>query len=136
MSIQKFSNKFKGYVSNSDILIPLVIIAIGAGSFGLGRLSALLEEKERISFLDASHPFAESVAGESAAVAKNAENKTASYAAPVDGGLLVGSREGTKYHFPWCSSAERIKEENKIWFSSREEAENAGYTPAANCKGL
>ncbi len=26
--------------------------------------------------------------------------------------------------------------ENKIWFTTKEEAEAAGFTPAANCKGL
>ncbi|MFH1608762.1 MAG: hypothetical protein ABH951_01935, partial [Patescibacteria group bacterium] len=53
-----------------------------------------------------------------------------------DEGLLVGSKNGTKYHYPWCSGALRIKEENKVWFNSMEEARQAGYTPAANCKGL
>jgi len=51
-------------------------------------------------------------------------------------GAYVGSRNGSKYHFPWCPGAQQIKEENKVWFSSVEEAQKAGYTPAANCKGL
>ncbi len=50
--------------------------------------------------------------------------------------LLVGSKNGSKYHYPWCSGAKRIKEENKIWFASAEEAKRAGYTPAVNCPGL
>ena len=29
-----------------------------------------------------------------------------------------------------------IIEKNKIWFGSIEDARKAGYTPAANCKGL
>ncbi|OHA15361.1 MAG: hypothetical protein A3G52_00010 [Candidatus Taylorbacteria bacterium RIFCSPLOWO2_12_FULL_43_20] len=51
-------------------------------------------------------------------------------------GLLVGSKTSDKYHYPWCSGALRMKEENKIWFKSAEEARAAGYTPAGNCKGL
>jgi len=51
-------------------------------------------------------------------------------------GTLVASKNGTVYHFPWCSGAQRINEENKIWFTSQEEAQAAGYRPAANCKGL
>lgn len=46
---------------------------------------------------------------------------------------FVASVNGTKYHLSWCSGAQRIKEQNKITFSSRKEAEDAGYTPAANC---
>ena len=46
---------------------------------------------------------------------------------------FVASVNGTKYHLSWCSGAQNIKEQNKITFSSRKEAEDAGYTPAANC---
>jgi len=52
------------------------------------------------------------------------------------GGKYVASKNGSKYHFPWCSGATRMKEENKIWFETKEAAEKAGYGPAANCKGL
>lgn len=51
-------------------------------------------------------------------------------------GIYVGSRSGTTYHLPWCSGALRIREENKIWFTSRQEAETSGYRPAKNCKGI
>ncbi len=51
-------------------------------------------------------------------------------------GLLVGSVNGSKYHYPWCGGAQRIKEGNKIWFASIEEAKNRGYSPAGNCPGL
>lgn len=50
--------------------------------------------------------------------------------------LYVASKNGTKYHLPTCSGAKRIKEENKIWFESKQEAEKAGYEPAKNCKGI
>lgn len=51
-------------------------------------------------------------------------------------GSIIASKNGSKYHFPWCVGAARIKESNKIWFSSEKEAKSAGYTPAKNCKGL
>ncbi len=54
----------------------------------------------------------------------------------VGEGGYVASKNGTKYHFPWCGSAKQIKEENKIWFKTKAEAEAAGYTPASNCKGI
>jgi methylphosphotriester-DNA--protein-cysteine methyltransferase len=54
----------------------------------------------------------------------------------ASGGRIVASKTGAKYHLPWCSGAQTMKEENKIWFDSPEEARAAGYTPAANCKGL
>ena len=48
----------------------------------------------------------------------------------------VGSKSGTKYHLVTCAGAKRIKDENKIFFVSVEEAEAAGYSPASNCPGL
>lgn len=51
-------------------------------------------------------------------------------------GLYLASKSGTKYHRPSCPGAKRIKEENKIWFNSKEEAERAGYSPAKNCNGI
>jgi hypothetical protein len=49
---------------------------------------------------------------------------------------LVGSKNGTKYHLVTYPGAKQIKEENKVYFDSIESARAAGYTPAANCKGL
>lgn len=51
-------------------------------------------------------------------------------------GIYVGSKSGSKYHLPSCPGALRILAENKVWFSSKEDALAKGYTPAANCKGL
>ena len=52
------------------------------------------------------------------------------------GGQYVASRTGKSYHLPWCSGAKQIKEENKIYFTSKESAEAAGYVAAKNCKGI
>ncbi len=51
-------------------------------------------------------------------------------------GQFVGSKSGSKYHLPTCPGALRILAENKVWFSSKDEALAKGYTPAANCEGL
>lgn len=54
----------------------------------------------------------------------------------TQGGGYVASKSGTKYHLPWCPGAQSMREENKIWFATKEDAERAGYKPASNCKGL
>lgn len=45
---------------------------------------------------------------------------------------IVASKNGETYYYVWCSGANRIKEENKIYFNSKEEAEKAGYREAKN----
>lgn len=45
----------------------------------------------------------------------------------------VGSRNSDKYHLPSCRYAQKIGEENRIGWVSREEAEEAGYSPCKTC---
>jgi len=51
-------------------------------------------------------------------------------------GPIVASKNGTKYYSLTCSGVKRIKEENKIFFASREDAERAGLSPSSTCKDL
>ena len=51
-------------------------------------------------------------------------------------GLYVGSMNGKTYHLPSCAGAKRIREENKVWFATKQEAQLRGYKPATNCKGI
>ncbi|MDP3726376.1 MAG: Ada metal-binding domain-containing protein [bacterium] len=123
-SIQNYIEKIKQGIENREFLIALLILLVGLGSFGLGRLSKIEETKEpvRIEY--------------STEINAKEQSATVSLGASATQKLFVASKNGTKYHHPWCSGAERISQANKIWFNSKEEAEKAGYTPAANCKGL
>lgn len=40
---------------------------------------------------------------------------------------LVGSRNSDKYHLSTCAVVKRIKTENRVCFSSKEDAEKRGY---------
>jgi hypothetical protein len=46
---------------------------------------------------------------------------------------LVASKNSNKYHLPTCRYAQNIKPENKVCFSSKEEAENRGFQGAKCC---
>ena len=48
-------------------------------------------------------------------------------------GTFVASSNSNKFHEPYCSQAQRISDANKITFSSRDEAINAGYEPCEIC---
>lgn len=121
--------KEKGGLLSTDVYIVAIIILIGLSGFGLGRLSALEEDRPSVYIEGGKSVQAsvEGVVGEALSSQEDSESGA---------GLLVASKNGSKYHFPWCSGAQRMKEENKIWFDSAEEARKAGYSPAANCKGL
>ena len=134
--VQKIKHFF-GVLTTPEIYMAIVLILVGAASFGLGRLSALEESKPPVRILGSSAAVAVSGtagAAEGAVVVQEGEEDDVPDIAP--GGKYVASKNGSKYHFPWCSGAKRIAENNKVWFNSIEEARAAGYEPAANCKGL
>jgi len=115
--LSKIKNFFKSY--EKDLILAAVIILVALISFGLGRLSKIGESRVPITIENLST---------TTPAEKITDNKIM--------GNYVASKNGTKYHYPWCAGAQSIKEENKIWFSTAEEAQKAGYQPASNCKGL
>ena len=124
------SKKVKDFyhANKQDIFIAAVIFLVGLASFGLGRLSILWPEKTPLVIEGPDHKAISRQ--EPAAESKN-------YASMATGqGKYVASKNGTAYHFPWCPGAQKIKEENKIWFQTKGEAESRGYKPAGNCEGL
>lgn len=64
------------------------------------------------------------------------QTRSAPSASAPQTGNYVASKTGSKYYLPACAGAKRIKDENKVWFATKELAAAAGYQPASNCKGL
>ena len=117
-----------------------IILIVSVGAFGLGRLSVLGGSRTPI-ILGVSSEIIEKdlYYGQKGVVDLEMApfGKISPEPASIEGeGIVVGSKNGTTYHFPWCSGAKRIIEENKVVFASQAEAKKAGYVPAKNCKGL
>lgn len=117
-NIQDIGLKIKGL--GADLVhewgLVLIVFLVALASFGLGRLSALEDGRPTVAVVQAP---------------KEAEQQ-----AMAIGGLLVASRSGSVYYYPWCTGALKILPQNQKWFQSEEAARKAGYTPAKNCKGL
>ena len=93
-----------------------LILLVGIVSFGLGRLSGI--EGSRVPVTLAEAP------------------EINGFAALHEGGVYYGSSKTMKYYFPWCTDVKNISQDNFILFKSENDAENAGYSAASNCKGL
>lgn len=93
-----------------------VVALVGIGAFGLGRLSALEELKPPVSIGQAPRAIAPR--------------------ALAAGGLIVASKKGSAYYFPWCAGAQKISPSNAVWFSDEASAIQAGYQSSKSCKGL
>ena len=108
-------------IRHTEWLILAILVLVAFLSFGLGRLSVIYGEKGefRIEYPENQQSAAYQ------AVENTPEVRN-----------YVASKSGAKYHLPWCSGAQTIKEENKIYFATKKEAEASGYEPAKNCKGI
>ena len=122
--------EFKEKIKSESVFLAAAIVLVGISGFGLGRLSKIDEIRPGITI------EAPAAVGASLASEKAPENGSSDMEASLNSGEVVASKTGSKYHFPWCSGAKTIAEANKIWFNSSAEAKDAGYSPAANCRGL
>jgi len=127
-------NKRRGFISlSNDFLLVLVLILVATASFGLGRLSY----KESVKpVMGVGNIDLNTVPASVYASTKSSNTDSKSTGATQTDGSVVGSKNGTKYHYPWCPGAKQISEVNMVYFTSIEKAREAGYTPAGNCKGL
>jgi len=123
-SIRESIIKIKGKLPNlsEEFFLFILIIFVALSSFALGHLSAKETATKKISSI-------------TCLVEK--DNMAEYGIKPIlTGGEIVASRKGSKYHFPWCTGAKQMSEQNKIWFKNIKEAKKHGYTAAGNCKGL
>jgi hypothetical protein len=122
--------------TKSRVLTTLVAIVLVGIGYILGQISREAEEKPVVVV---KHERAREVEVKNAVSASVGMSLASKSPGPTTTPLyngVVASRTGKKYHFPWCAGARSIKESNKIWFISEQEARKAGYEPATNCKGL
>lgn len=57
----------------------------------------------------------------------------ASTTASAQTGRIKGNKNSRIYHLPGCVNYDDIKENNVVWFSSQDEARQAGFRKARNC---
>lgn len=117
MNIAEAREKCKNLVARAprDVLIIAILVLSSTLSFGLGYVAGTDAEQTNGVSLEAAPIIAVSTS---------------------TAGQVVASRSGMKYYLPSCAGASRITDANKVWFTSASAALAAGYTPAANCKGI
>ena len=127
--IKQFIESEKG----KDILTVAIVILVGLGSFGLGRLSKQSSspgikieytgEESNVIASEVVNPY-------NSPNISNIPPKTQK----VSSGNYFASNRGQKYYPVGCSAGKTIKQENRIYFSTSTQAEKAGYTLSSSCK--
>lgn len=125
--IKRFLDSDKG----KDILVVIIVILVGLGSFELGRLSKENQPQGiKIQYPDTNQDrgiiqAANTILGSTSLPAANNVNSS-------EKNFFASSR-GSKYYTISCTAGKTIKQENRVWFATGEEAERAGYTLSSSC---
>ena len=122
------NNKTKNFWTSDYVFFSLILILATSAAFFLGKISTKNYNKNllknKIESVKDIIKIEEKISNENLKEKVKEEFK------------IVASKKGSVYHLPWCSGAVRMKAENKIFFTNKKDAENAGYRPAKNCEGL
>src|SRR5690606_33499712 len=110
---------------DSPYYIGIIVVLVALLAFFLGRWSVVVERREPVRViqntgLQITNNNSQNTdnAGQTAAAAQGAAAQTNN----SNSEQVVGSKNSTKYHYPWCSGAKRISAQNLVTFSSIEEA--------------
>lgn len=136
-------NSHKTLFTQDRLLVSLIIILVGFLTYGVGKLTTLKSQNNEVKII---YPEGGAVKGVSTSTVPNntkiqitpttQAQKNISSQSEDTSSVVVASKSGTKYHYPWCSGAKRISPANLVTYASIDDARKAGLTPAANCKGL
>jgi hypothetical protein len=131
--IKQFIDQAIGSEKGKDILVVIIVILVGLGSFELGRLS----KQNTSSGIKIEYPA--EVTSQSANVisAIGSAPKMAPSIKELTSGTgkkFFASNRGTKYYSLGCSAGKSLKQENRVYFNTKEEAEKAGYELSSSCK--
>jgi hypothetical protein len=112
----------------TSIWMVVSIIAVGSLMYVLGRLDGKEGLEANIVI---SYPEEMAVRrSENSAV----ESSTSESASLSSSERIVASKNGERFYTPGCSGIDRILPENRIYFSSQEEAEASGRSLAKACQ--
>jgi hypothetical protein len=137
-------------VYEQKIILAIGIILIAAISFEAGFLKGQQNKNEqepiivnKVAAVETARLADESGLKTNTTQTKNentsspATDNPARIASQSDAGgqkcAFVASKNSNKYHLPTCRYAQNIKPENKVCFSSKEEAEGRGFQSAKCC---
>ncbi len=123
----------------SKYYIMSILVLVAAISFSLGRISVNEIQKMPVRVLSGTQGEVMGASTAENQTRVGLSNESPTTATPLEQSSsekVVGSKNGTKYHYLNCPGAKQISAKNLITFNSIEEARAKGYTPASNCKGL
>lgn len=131
--------KIKSFLESrqgKDIFIIMIIVLVGLSSFELGRLSKNTSNSGiKIEYPKKEDTQTANILNSMPNLSSNSLNSGVSSKKEVKTeGSYFASKIGHKYYSISCSAGKNIKLENRIYFSTKTEAEKAGYALSSSCR--
>ena len=120
--------KIKG-IDKKPVYLILTIVLVAVGSFYLGKMSNSTQSNENVNIVNSKGGR---VAGDYKPKDGIISNKPPLQIEGLEA-KYVASKNGKLYYRIGCGSSSRIKDENKVFFESANEAESAGFQASASC---
>lgn len=144
MSITNSMEKIKQFLQSEkgkDIMIVIVVILVGLGSFELGRLSkendsqgVKIEYSDQTNTNQGASVISADIGNVPDVGLQNPRSTTSGTSVDTSSGkTFFASSKGKKYYTISCSAGKTIKQTNRVYFNTGEEAEAAGYTLSSAC---
>jgi hypothetical protein len=130
--IKRFFNETMQSEKGKDILIVIIVVLVGLGSFELGRLSKE-SSSSGIKLEYQGQDLEESTNQPASAISAVSNAPDALSPNSNSGKTFFASSKGKKYYTISCSAGKTIKQENRVYFATGEEAVSAGYTLSSSC---
>ena len=124
-AVLAIKNRNKAHIGRA--VICCCIVAVSVVGFTLSTSSPDAEKPGAV------HVTVSPVKDTPAPVQTDTPSAEPSAPAQVQGEYTASSRSD-KFHLASCPSAVRISDDNRVWFSTRDEAVAAGYSPCGRCK--
>ena len=110
------------------IIINLVLIVLASG-IGYGSAWLVIKKPEAVSRCDNVEANVQKFFDQTNS--NQSADKNSTITTNSKGKPFVASKNGTKYYIDGKGYSSRIKEENKIYFDTQEDAKAAGYEPGS-----
>ncbi|MES2315367.1 MAG: hypothetical protein V4486_01375 [Patescibacteria group bacterium] len=126
--------QFLGSETGKDVLVILIVILVGLGSFELGRLSKGADSGGLKVEYPGGQDNIRQAQKEAPGTVLGLETSKATTSPNSSGKAFFASSRGSKYYPLGCAGGKSIKQENRVYFASAEAAQTAGYQLSSTCK--
>jgi hypothetical protein len=151
LSIDNYMQKIKQFADETILgekgrstLVVLIVILVGFSAFEIGRLSRQNStDGVKIQYpgelsgqaVDQTANITSAAVSATALTAKTSSSIPA-ISKPATSGTqnFFASSRGSKYYPAGCSAGKSLKQENRVYFATRQEAEKAGYELSSSCR--